>query len=86
MSFLEWQGMFLFPYPQGAFCQFITLEKVKKLFALAGAQCGLMHAPIAETRRDQQSLCVLFHRILSFNRLRCIPVHSFNGLRSLRVL
>uniref|UniRef100_A0A669PPJ3 Slit guidance ligand 3 n=1 Tax=Phasianus colchicus TaxID=9054 RepID=A0A669PPJ3_PHACC len=26
------------------------------------------------------------HSILSYNRLRCIPVHAFNGLRSLRVL
>uniref|UniRef100_A0A7M4EA53 Slit guidance ligand 3 n=1 Tax=Crocodylus porosus TaxID=8502 RepID=A0A7M4EA53_CROPO len=25
-------------------------------------------------------------RILSYNRLRCIPVHAFNGLKSLRVL
>uniref|UniRef100_A0A672V1A4 Slit guidance ligand 3 n=1 Tax=Strigops habroptila TaxID=2489341 RepID=A0A672V1A4_STRHB len=27
-----------------------------------------------------------FSSILSYNRLRCIPVHAFNGLRSLRVL
>lgn len=39
--------MLLFLYPQGAFCQFIKLVKVKKPFALAGAQCGLMHAAIA---------------------------------------
>lgn len=86
MSFWSGRGCFSSLYPQGAFCQFIKLVKVKKPFALAGAQCGLMHAAIAETRRGQQSLCVLFHRILSYNRLRCIPVHSFNGLRSLRVL
>uniref|UniRef100_A0A8C0QUZ4 Slit guidance ligand 3 n=1 Tax=Canis lupus dingo TaxID=286419 RepID=A0A8C0QUZ4_CANLU len=34
----------------------------------------------------QEHSCVFSHRILSYNRLRCIPIHAFDGLRSLRVL
>uniref|UniRef100_A0A8C3RFD4 Slit guidance ligand 3 n=1 Tax=Cyanoderma ruficeps TaxID=181631 RepID=A0A8C3RFD4_9PASS len=39
--------------------------------------------------KDVTELCdsaLPFSSILSYNRLRCIPVHAFNGLRSLRVL
>uniref|UniRef100_A0A803VV60 Slit guidance ligand 3 n=1 Tax=Ficedula albicollis TaxID=59894 RepID=A0A803VV60_FICAL len=39
--------------------------------------------------KDPTRIChsaLPFSSILSYNRLRCIPVHAFNGLRSLRVL
>uniref|UniRef100_A0A670YIW6 Slit guidance ligand 3 n=1 Tax=Pseudonaja textilis TaxID=8673 RepID=A0A670YIW6_PSETE len=38
--------------------------------------------------KDFTKYSVIFYslRILSYNRLRCIPVHAFNGLKSLRVL
>ena len=82
MSFWGCWEVILFPLWLGCFCRCVQMGKI----SLGFDRAAVWTVPPWAAEIGRANHCALFRRILSYNRLRCIPIHAFNGLRSLRVL